>query len=80
MVTGKISGVAVVDVERETRTLGGAGNVVNNLVALGASVAVAGVKLFPIIRTSVSGWTNGGAISFLGVKSPIGVLVVSPAV
>ena len=28
--------VAVVEVERETRTLGGAGNVVNNLVALGA--------------------------------------------
>jgi len=32
--------VAVVDVERETRTLGGAGNVANNLVALGAGVEV----------------------------------------
>jgi D-beta-D-heptose 7-phosphate kinase/D-beta-D-heptose 1-phosphate adenosyltransferase len=32
--------VAVVDVERETRTLGGAGNVANNLVALGAQVEV----------------------------------------
>jgi len=32
--------VAVVDVERETRTLGGAGNVANNLVALGARVEV----------------------------------------
>ena len=30
--------VTVVEVERETRTLGGAGNVVNNLVALGAEV------------------------------------------
>ncbi len=35
--------VAVVDVERETRTLGGAGNVVNNLVALGVQVEVLGL-------------------------------------
>ncbi|MDD2901068.1 MAG: D-glycero-beta-D-manno-heptose-7-phosphate kinase [Syntrophales bacterium] len=32
--------VAVVDVERETRTMGGAGNVANNLAALGAQVEV----------------------------------------
>jgi D-beta-D-heptose 7-phosphate kinase/D-beta-D-heptose 1-phosphate adenosyltransferase len=35
--------VAVVEVERETHTLGGAGNVVNNLVALGAQVEVLGL-------------------------------------
>jgi D-beta-D-heptose 7-phosphate kinase/D-beta-D-heptose 1-phosphate adenosyltransferase len=35
--------VAVVDIQRETRTLGGAGNVVNNLVALGAQVEVLGL-------------------------------------
>jgi D-beta-D-heptose 7-phosphate kinase/D-beta-D-heptose 1-phosphate adenosyltransferase len=35
--------VAVVDVARETRTLGGAGNVVNNLAALGARVQVLGL-------------------------------------
>lgn len=35
--------VTVVDVERETRTLGGAGNVVNNLAALGAQVEVIGL-------------------------------------
>jgi D-beta-D-heptose 7-phosphate kinase/D-beta-D-heptose 1-phosphate adenosyltransferase len=35
--------VAVVDVQRETRTLGGAGNVVTNLVALGAQVEVLGL-------------------------------------
>jgi D-beta-D-heptose 7-phosphate kinase/D-beta-D-heptose 1-phosphate adenosyltransferase len=35
--------VVVVEVERETRTLGGAGNVVNNLVALGAQVEVLGL-------------------------------------
>ncbi len=35
--------VMVVNVERETRVLGGAGNVVNNLVGLGAQVAVLGL-------------------------------------
>lgn len=35
--------VPVVNVNKETTTLGGAGNVVQNLVALGAHVAVAGV-------------------------------------
>jgi D-beta-D-heptose 7-phosphate kinase/D-beta-D-heptose 1-phosphate adenosyltransferase len=35
--------VQVVDISRETTVLGGAGNVINNLVALGATVCVAGV-------------------------------------
>jgi D-beta-D-heptose 7-phosphate kinase/D-beta-D-heptose 1-phosphate adenosyltransferase len=35
--------VTVVEVQRETRTLGGAGNVVNNLAALGAEVEVIGL-------------------------------------
>jgi D-beta-D-heptose 7-phosphate kinase/D-beta-D-heptose 1-phosphate adenosyltransferase len=35
--------VPVVEVQRETRTLGGAGNVVNNLAALGARVEVLGL-------------------------------------
>jgi D-beta-D-heptose 7-phosphate kinase/D-beta-D-heptose 1-phosphate adenosyltransferase len=35
--------VTVVEVERETRTLGGAGNVVNNLAALGAQAEVIGL-------------------------------------
>jgi len=35
--------VQIVDVSRETTVLGGAGNVVNNLVSLGADVGVAGV-------------------------------------
>ena len=35
--------VQVVDISRETTVLGGAGNVINNLVALGAKVSVAGV-------------------------------------
>ncbi len=35
--------VQVVDIAKETTVLGGAGNVINNLVALGANVSVAGV-------------------------------------
>jgi D-beta-D-heptose 7-phosphate kinase/D-beta-D-heptose 1-phosphate adenosyltransferase len=35
--------VQVVDISRETTVLGGAGNVINNLVALGAHVSVSGV-------------------------------------
>lgn len=35
--------VQVVDIARETTVLGGAGNVINNLVALGAKVSVCGV-------------------------------------
>ena len=35
--------VQVVDISRETMVLGGAGNVIHNLVALGAQVSVVGV-------------------------------------
>ena len=35
--------VPIVNVKKETYTLGGAGNVVQNLVSLGAGVSVAGV-------------------------------------
>ncbi len=42
-------------------------------------MAVAGVRLFPVISTSASSRADGGAISFFGIKTPIGVLVVSAA-
>jgi len=58
--------VQVVSVLRDSTTLGGAGNVVNNLVALGAQVAVAGVigagnkaasmlKMFTELRVDTTG-------------------------
>jgi len=58
--------VQVVSVLRDTTTLGGAGNVVNNLVALGAQVAVAGIvgtddkagsmlKMFTELRVDTTG-------------------------
>jgi D-beta-D-heptose 7-phosphate kinase/D-beta-D-heptose 1-phosphate adenosyltransferase len=52
--------VLVVDVAKESKVLGGAGNVVNNLITLGASVSVAsvigddenGVELLELLRSS----------------------------
>ena len=57
--------VLVVKVERETRVLGGAGNVVNNLVGLGAQVAVLGLV----------GEDNAGAV----LKTEVRRLGVDPS-
>ena len=56
--------VPIVNVKRETTTLGGAGNVVQNLVALGAHVAVAGV-----IGNDASGKDLIGILEQEGVKT-----------
>lgn len=56
--------VPVVNVKRETTTLGGAGNVVQNLVALGAHVAVAG-----IIGNDTSGRQLVNILEHDGVKT-----------
>ncbi|MDR3696211.1 D-glycero-beta-D-manno-heptose-7-phosphate kinase [Mucilaginibacter sp.] len=56
--------VPVVNVKKESTTLGGAGNVVQNLVALGANVAVAGV-----IGTDVSGKQLIEILESEGVKT-----------
>ncbi len=55
--------VQVVDISRETTVLGGAGNVINNLVALGANVSVAGV-----IGNDESGEELRGMLTKLGVS------------
>lgn len=47
-------------------------------VSIAAPVAVGGVKLYPIVRTSVNCWSNGGRISGSGFKQSVAVLVVSP--
>src|ERR1700749_3126030 len=56
--------VPIVNVKKETTTLGGAGNVVQNLVALGAHVAVAGV-----IGNDASGRELIGILEHEGVKT-----------
>lgn len=56
--------VQVVDIARETTVLGGAGNVINNLVALGAQVSIAGV-----IGDDENGEELCAMLDFIGVKS-----------
>lgn len=56
--------VQVVDIARETTVLGGAGNVINNLVALGARVSIAGV-----IGDDENGEELCAMLDFIGVKS-----------
>ena len=56
--------VQVVDISRETTVLGGAGNVINNLIALGAKVSVAGV-----IGDDENGEELRNMLSDIGVNS-----------
>jgi D-beta-D-heptose 7-phosphate kinase / D-beta-D-heptose 1-phosphate adenosyltransferase len=56
--------VQVVDISRETTVLGGAGNVINNLVALGAKVSVSGV-----IGDDENGEELCAMLGAIGVKS-----------
>ncbi|MEA3373889.1 MAG: D-glycero-beta-D-manno-heptose-7-phosphate kinase [Campylobacterota bacterium] len=56
--------VQVVDIGKETTVLGGAGNVINNLIALGASVSVASV-----IGDDVNGREMTMMLTGIGVKT-----------
>jgi D-beta-D-heptose 7-phosphate kinase/D-beta-D-heptose 1-phosphate adenosyltransferase len=56
--------VQVVDIARETTVLGGAGNVINNLVALGAQVSISGV-----IGDDENGEELCAMLDAIGVKS-----------
>jgi D-beta-D-heptose 7-phosphate kinase / D-beta-D-heptose 1-phosphate adenosyltransferase len=55
--------VQVVDIARETTVLGGAGNVINNLVALGSQVRVCGV-----IGDDKNGHELRSLLSSIGVR------------
>lgn len=56
--------VQVVDITKETTVLGGAGNVINNLIALGASVSVASV-----IGDDDNGREMRGMLESIGVRT-----------
>lgn len=42
-------------------------------------VAFAGITLIPVTEVSLNYWCGKGGISFLGVKQPVSVVVVSPS-
>ena len=49
-------------------------------IAINNPVTVAGVTLIPIVTTSYYYWQDNRGISFMGVKQPVSVIVVSPSV
>ncbi len=49
-------------------------------VSAGSPVTVAGVTLIPVEEVSINGWHGKGGISFLGVKRPVGLVLLAPPV
>lgn len=48
-------------------------------IAAEPPIKVAGVTLIPVTRVSLRYWSAKGGVSFLGVKQPMAVVVVSPS-
>ncbi len=48
-------------------------------VTAGPAVVVAGVKLVPVVRTTVGHTELGRGVSFFGSKRPVSLLVISPS-
>ncbi len=47
-------------------------------VEIGSPVTVRGTTLIPVIRFSLNSWHHKGGVSFLGMKQPVNVVVISP--
>ncbi len=45
-------------------------------VAIETPVAIAGLTIIPVTRTSIYSWQNVSGISFLGLKKPLYVLIL----
>lgn len=48
-------------------------------VAIDNPLTVAGITLIPITEISLHSWQRKGGISFLGMKQPLSVVVISPS-
>ena len=46
-------------------------------VAIGNTIAIAGITLIPITEVSLNYWQGKGGISFFGVKQPVSIVVLS---
>ena len=44
----------------------------------GAPVTIAGVTLLPIVKTRLDYWQGKGGFSSIGIKQPVGIVVISP--
>ena len=47
-------------------------------VAIGNPVTIAGITLIPVTEISLHSWQRKGGISFLGIKQPLSIVVISP--
>ena len=47
-------------------------------IKIEAPLAVAGVTLVPIVKSSLNCWRRKNRLSFFGIKQPVGVVVISP--
>ena len=47
-------------------------------VTVGNPMTIAGITLIPVTEISLHSWQRKGGISFLGIKQPLGVVVISP--
>ena len=48
-------------------------------IEIGNPVAIAGVTLIPVTKVSLNYWRSNRGISFLSIKQPLSVIVVSPS-
>lgn len=46
-------------------------------VVIGNPVTIAGVTLIPVIKGSLACWRHKGSISFLGMKQPFSIIIIS---
>jgi len=46
-------------------------------VGIGSPVVIDGVRLVPIVRTTIGYWQKDGMVSFLGTKRPVSLLAIS---
>ena len=47
-------------------------------VTVGNPVTIAGITLIPVTEISLHSWQHKESISFLGIKQPLSVVVISP--
>ena len=47
-------------------------------IRIEAPFTTAGVTLVPIVKASLNCWQGRGRLSFLGIKQPVTIVVISP--
>ena len=48
-------------------------------IKIGNPVSIAGVTLIPVEKVSLNYWHGKSSISFLGIKQPVNLVVISPS-